>query len=234
MSIIVLFLAVIAAIIGWWLSQQRLAAKPWLEEGTLSHFPGTGALTLPPAQIGLGVFLAVVGSLFALLISAYSVRMGLVDGKPLPAPKILWVNTGVLVLSSAALQWAHIAAKRGEMGVVRAGLFAGAAFALAFLVGQFLAWRELSADGYYLAANSASSFFYLITGFHGLHLAGGIVALGRTTGRAWSGNRTADVRLGVGLCTFYWHFLLVLWLVLFAVLTRGAEDFLAICRSLAA
>ena len=234
MSVIILFLVVIAAIIGWWLSQQRLAAKPWLEQGVLGEFPGGGASTLPPAKLGLGVFLAVVGSLFALLISSYSMRMGLTDGKPLPAPKLLWLNTGVLIASSAALQWAHVAAKRDEMGVVRAALFAAAAFALAFLVGQFLAWRELTAAGYYLASNPASSFFYLITGLHGLHLAGGIVALGRTTARAWSSVETAGVRLGVGLCAVYWHFLLVLWLVLFGLLTGGGSDFLAICRSLAA
>jgi len=234
MSIIVLFLAVIAAIIVWWLSRQRLAAKPWLEEGALGDFPGTGALALPPAQIGLGVFLAVVGSLFALLMSAYSMRMGIIDGKPLPAPQILWLNTGVLVLSSAALQGAQLAANRDDLGGTRAGLFAAAALALAFLVGQLLAWRQLAAAGFLLSGNPASSFFYLITGIHGLHLVGGIVALGRTNARAWSGNRAADLRPGVGLCTVYWHFMLVLWLVLFGLLTRGADDFLAICRSLAA
>ena len=75
MSAIILFMAVIAIIAGWWLSQQRLTAKPWLEEDGIGDFPATGALTLPAAKIGLGVFLAVVGSLFALFISAYSMRM---------------------------------------------------------------------------------------------------------------------------------------------------------------
>jgi len=73
-SAIVLFLAVIAIIAGWWLSQQRLMAKPWLEEGPIDDFPGTGAVTLPAAKLGLGVFLAVVGALFTLVISAYSMR----------------------------------------------------------------------------------------------------------------------------------------------------------------
>lgn len=233
MSAIVLFLGVIAAIIAWWLSQQRLTAKPWLEEGGLGEFPGTGALSLPAAKIGLGVFLAVVGSLFALLISAYSMRMSLTDAQPLPAPKLLWANTGVLILSSAALQWAQFGARRGERDVVRIGLFGAAVFALAFLAGQLLAWRQLSAAGYFRAANPASSFFYLITGVHGLHLAGGIVALGKSTARAWSPHaEPAALRTGVWLCAVYWHFLLALWLVLFALLTRGGDDFLAICRSL--
>jgi cytochrome c oxidase subunit 3 len=90
----------------------------------------------------------------------------------------------------------------------------------------------LTAAGYYLAGNPASSFFYLITAIHGLHLAGGMVALGKTAGRAWSGVTTAPIALAVKLCAIYWHFLLALWLLLFFVLTRGGADFLAICRSL--
>ena len=79
MSAIVLFMAVIAIIVGWWLSQQRLTSKPWLEEGGIGDLPGTGAMTWPAAKIGLGVFLAVAGSLFALFMSAYSMRMNMVD-----------------------------------------------------------------------------------------------------------------------------------------------------------
>ncbi|GGF22367.1 cytochrome-c oxidase [Aliidongia dinghuensis] len=234
MSAIFLFLAVVAVIAGWWLAQQRLMAKPWLEEGALGEFPGSGAPSVPAAAIGLGVFLAVVGSLFALLISAYSTRMSFSDVPPLPAPRLLWLNTGVLVLSSAALQWAAISAKQGELDRVRIGLFLGALLALAFLAGQFLAWRRLAAAGYFLTGNPASAFFYLITGVHGLHLAGGIAALGRSAARVWSDRiQGGELRLGLGLCAAYWHFLLALWLVLFAVLTSGGDDFLAICRSLA-
>jgi cytochrome c oxidase subunit III len=233
MSAMVLFLGVIAAIIAWWASQQRLGAKPWLEQGVLGEFPGSGSSSRPAAQIGLGVFLAVVGSLFALLISAYSMRMSLTDGAPLPAPKILWLNTAALILSSVALQAAQSAAKRGAMSAVRAGLCVGALFALAFLAGQFAAWRQLAAAGYYLSSNPASSFFYLITGVHGLHLAGGVAALARTTIRAWRGVDAAEIRSEVGLCAVYWHFLLLLWVLLFALLTSGGADFLTICRSLA-
>jgi cytochrome c oxidase subunit 3 len=92
-SAIVLFMAVIAVIVGWWLSQQRLTAKPWLEEGSIDDFPGTGAMTLPAAKIGLGVFLAVATSLFALFISAYSMRMNMVDWRALPVPSLSLINT---------------------------------------------------------------------------------------------------------------------------------------------
>src|SRR3977135_1514921 len=181
MSAIILFMAGIAAIAGWWLSQQRLTAKPWLEEGVIGDFPGTGAMTLPAAKIGLGVFLAVVGSLFALFISAYSMRMNMVDWRALPVPRLLWFNTAVLVLSSVALQWAYMAARRDDIDGVIVGLCAGGASAVTFLVGQLLAWRQLSVAGDFLAPNPANSVFYLITAAHGLHLMGGLVALGRTT-----------------------------------------------------
>ena len=129
MSAIVLFLAVIAVIVGWWLSQQRLMAKPWLEEGPVGEFPGTGAMTSPAAKIGLGVFLAVAGALFTLIISAYSMRMSMADWRALPVPKLLWFNTGVLVLSSVALQWAHLAARRNDLEGVIVGLALGHAAA---------------------------------------------------------------------------------------------------------
>jgi cytochrome c oxidase subunit III len=232
MSAIVVFMAGIAAIAGWWLSQQRLAAKPWLEEGAIGDFRGGGASSLPPAKIGLGVFLAVVGSLFALFISAYSMRMNMVDWRSLPVPRLLWFNTGVLVLSSVALQWAHVAARRNDMDGVIVGLCAGGASAVTFLAGQLLAWQQLSAAGYFLASNPANSFFYLMTAAHGLHLMGGLVALGRTTAKVWRGAEMTEIRLSVELCAIYWHFLLLVWLVLFGLLTGWTDDFVSICRQL--
>ena len=222
MGITILFLAVIATIVAWWLSQQRLTAKPWLEEGLIGDFPSTGASSLPAAKIGLGVFLAVVGSLFALLIGAYSMQMNMADWRPLPGSKLLWLNTGVLILSSVALQWAQVAAHRGQMDGVRAGLLAGGASALAFLAGQLLVWQQLTAAGYFLATNPANTFFYLITGVHGLHLLGGLVALGRTIDKVWRGFEVDQVRLSVELCALYWHFLLLVWLFFFSLLTFSA------------
>ena len=232
MSAIILFIAVIVVIVGWWLSQQRLTAKPWLEEGLSADFREQGTSSLPPAKIGLGVFLAVVGSLFALFISAYSMRMNLVDWRTLPVPALLWFNTGVLVLSSVALQWAHVAARRNDMDGVIVGLCAGGASAVTFLVGQLLAWQQLSVAGYFLASNPANSFFYLITAMHGLHLMGGLVALGRTTAKVWRGAEMAKVRLSVELCAIYWHFLLLVWLVLLGLLTGWTDDVVDICRQL--
>jgi hypothetical protein len=137
------FLAVVAAIVIWWLSHQRLAAKPWLEEGVIGDVPAAGAPRVRTAKIGLGVFLAVAGSLFALFSSAYMMRMHMgADWRPLPVPPLLWLNTGVLVASSVALHRAQVAARGGRMDGVRDGLLAGGVLALTFLAGQLLAWRQ--------------------------------------------------------------------------------------------
>jgi cytochrome c oxidase subunit 3 len=192
-------------------------SKPWLEVGAIDAVSDKGASSLPAATIGLGVFLAVVSSLFALFISAYFMRMQVADWVQLPAPKLLWFNTGALILSSVALQYAYVAARKGRIEGVGDGLILG----VTFLAGQLLAWQQLNAAGCFLAANPGNAFFYLFTGVHGLHLAGGLVALGRTADKVWRGFDVKQVRLSVRLCAVYWHFLLALWLVLFSLLTPG-------------
>jgi cytochrome c oxidase subunit 3 len=219
MGVAILFFAGIATVAAWWLSTQRLASKPWLEEGAADAFPGSEASSAPVAKIGLGVLLAALGALFALLISAYLMRMQLGDWQPVPKPTILWVNTGMLMLGSAALQWVRAVANRGDLRAVRAGLLAAGIAAIVFVSGQLLAWQQLAASGYFLTWNPASSFFYLITALHGVHVLGGLVALARSTVRAWRGPRDVEqLRLGIELCSLYWDFLLIIWLVLFGLL----------------
>lgn len=228
MASILLFLSVLAVIAAWWLSRQGLASKPWLEQGTADALPEANAT--PPSKVGLGVFLAVVGSLFALFISAYAMRMQLPDWRTLPVPGILWLNTAMLLLSSLALHGARNAARRGEMPALRMSLLAAGISALAFLSGQLLAWRQLTGEGYLLASNPANAFFYVLTGVHGLHLLGGLVALGRTIAKAWRETGTEPLRLSVELCATYWHFLFLVWLVFLSVLTGWAGELIDICR----
>jgi cytochrome c oxidase subunit 3 len=178
------------------------------------------------------VFLGVVGSLFALFISAYAMRINVLDWSPLPQPELLTLNTVVLVLASLALQWAVNSARNGDIDGVRTGLATGGALTVAFLIGQFAVWRELHDAGFFLATSAATSFFYLLTAAHGLHMVGGLVAWGRTANRAWKVRDAAEVRLNVELCATYWHFLLGVWIVLFTVLV-SRELGLAICAPLA-
>jgi cytochrome c oxidase subunit 3 len=228
-----IFLAVIATIAGWWLARQKLMTKPWLEVGIIEAYSSPGKPPLPAAKIGLGVFLAVVGSLFALFTSAYFLRMDMGDWQPLPVPRVLWLNTALLAISSLSLEGARSAAFRDNIPAMRGALLAGAVSALAFLAGQLLAWQELSAEGYYLATNPANSFFYLITGLHGLHILGGLVALGGALARAFLGDtKISRMRLSVELCATYWHFMLFVWLVILAVLSGWAGAFVSMCQQL--
>jgi len=175
-------------------------------------------LSLPPVMVGLGVFLAVATSLFALSISAYFMRRDGADWRPLAQPMVLWFNTAALVLGSVFFQTACNAAKSGRVGGVRLGLLAGGVCTLVFLAGQLWAWQHLNTAGHFLTANPANAFFYMLTALHGLHLLGGLWVWAKTTIKLQRGAAVHEVRLSVELCTVYWHFLLVVWLVLFGLL----------------
>jgi cytochrome c oxidase subunit 3 len=218
MIVTLLFFAGLMGVAAWWLLQQGLGTKPWLQSQPAAELVATGRPSLPTAKMGLGIFLAVAGLLLSLIVSAYVMRMDMADWQPRPVPPLLWANTGVLLLSSVALHWASVAARRGNRPGVQDGLLAGGLTALLFLVGQALAWRQLAVAGYRLATNPAEAFFYLITAVHGLHVLGGLVALGRTVTRLWQERVTEPLRLSVELCATYWHFLLLAWIILFALL----------------
>ncbi|WP_243369594.1 cytochrome c oxidase subunit 3 [Microvirga solisilvae] len=232
MGSILVFLTGLLIVAIWWLSRQGVLSKPWLEQGVAVDFTEKSDLSSSAARTGLAVFLAVVGSLFALFLSAYALRMQLPDWRDVPLPAILWLNTGMLILSSVALQGARKAAREGEEDALKLGLLAAGVTALAFLSGQLLAWRQLNAEGYLLASNSANAFFYVLTGIHGLHLLGGLIALGRTILRAWRGTTPERLQISVGLCATYWHFMLLVWLVLLSVLAGWAGNVIDICRQI--
>lgn len=215
-SITLLLLGGLMAVVVGWLLKQTMNVLPWVAQGTEDVHRDD--VSPPAAKIGLWVFLAVVTSLFALFVSAYAMRMELGDWKPLPEPGLLWLNTGVLISTSVAMQWTRAAANRGHTDGVRIGLIAGGVLTFAFLAGQLVVWRQLNASGYPVVANPANAFFYLLTALHGLHLLGGLVVWGRATARLWRGVAVGEVRLSVELCTVYWHYLLLVWLVLFALL----------------
>jgi cytochrome c oxidase subunit III len=214
----VLVLVAIMAIAVGWLVRQTLNVKPWIEQRPVKNVDGEGALPLPTVKVGLGVFLAVATSLFALLISAFYMRKMGADWTNLAVPKVLWLNTGLLLLSGVAMQWTRTAARRGQIDGVRSGLMAAGVFTFAFLAGQLWAWQQLYASGYFVAADPATAFFYLLTALHALHLLGGLWVWGKTTAKVWRGVEVGAVRMSVELCTVYWHYLFLVWLVLFALL----------------
>lgn len=198
---------------------EQLTEKPWVSgHGGTVDLHDRRAFFLPKATLALRIFLVVVAVLFSLLVVAYADRMGLGDWRPLPEPWLLWLNTVMLIMSSFGFQWASMSARQGRMDGVKAGLLGAGGFTLAFLLGQLWAWQQLVDLGYFASTNPANGFFYLVTAVHGLHLLGGLVAWGRTAEKVWSGFAPAKVSLSVDLCAVYWHFLLVVWLILFVLL----------------
>lgn len=173
---------------------------------------GGAPVAFDPARFGMLAFMGTVSMLFVGFTSALMLRRLSADWQPLHAPAILWFNTLALALSSATLEAARRRAGDGQ-GLVR---LAGA-LGLVFVGGQFLAWRALAAQGIYLASNPASSFFYMLTGIHLVHLVGGLVWLGVLAAGVLGRGRGGEGRR-LGLFALYWHFLGALWLYLIVVL----------------
>ncbi len=171
-----------------------------------------------PARMAVWVFLATVTMLFAAFSSALLIRRTAADWLPVAMPAVLWLNTALLVAASLTLERAKaVSGKRVRW------LLAAAVFSVLFLFGQLAAWQELVREGVYLPTNPHSSFFYILTALHGLHLLGGLAFLGWVAIRAAGGfsavRQFASIRESVSLCATYWHFLGVLWIYLFVVLS---------------
>lgn len=179
---------------------------------------GSQALPVPTSQLALWLLLATVTMAFSMMVTAYVVRSGLPDWQSFPKPRILWLNTGLLVLSSAALERAKRSVELGDAKRLRPSLMAGGILGALFVLGQLAAWRLMSQSGLTLQANPSTSFFYLLTAVHGAHVLGGLVAWVRTWRTARGRGYTSDDHLGLDLCAVYWHFLLLVWLVLFALI----------------
>lgn len=200
---------------------RTLTEMPWKQHGdeAAAIQAHSGIAVLPPEKTALRLFLGVVTVLFTLFVTAYFVRMELNDWRPMPESPLLWFNTLLLFLSSITLQWTRQVLKQGEAAKVRLGLILGGLLTLGFVLGQVTVWRNMSAQGYFLYNNPANSFFYVLTGLHALHILGGLWVWLRASFRVWSGAAVEQIRLSVELCTVYWHFLLLVWLVLFALLS---------------
>ena len=229
MTIGLVFLTGLMAVIVWWLFRQTIHVQPWQAQAAVAGMGGETA-NRPAARTALWVFLGVATSLFVLFVSAYAMRLQLVDWTPLPQPRLLMLNTALLVGASLAMEWTAHAARRGDALQVRRGLWASGVLTFAFLAGQLYVWKQLHGAGYFVTTNAATAFFYLFTAVHGAHVLGGLVAWARAAARAWWGSDPARARLGIELCATYWHYLLAVWVALYVLLVSEAVG-LAVCSS---
>ena len=220
MEIGLITLAIMLATLLGWLLKQSFNTQPWVAEevsATAHHGPlGGGANT---RLIALMTLLAVVTSFFALILSAYSLRMELGDWVPMTEPQLLWTNTAMLILASLAFQWTRNGAVRGHSSRLKPGLLVAGALTVGFVVGQLIAWQQLQAGGQFITNNPSNAFFYFLTGAHAVHILGGMYVWARATTRVLLGKAEGSaIRRSVELCTIYWHFLLLVWLILFGLL----------------
>lgn len=175
-----------------------------------------------PRRYYTGIALGIVSVLmfFMALASAYLVRRGSADWVPVRVPMLMWFNTAVLLVSSGTIEMAR--KRLGLLDVVGFTRLWGLTTVLGvvFLIGQVVAWRQLVGEGIYLASNPASSFFYIFTGAHALHVIGGVGALLYV---AWRNFERAQLTRVVAaeVASYYWHFMDALWLFLLALLYLG-------------
>ncbi len=180
-----------------------------------------GAVAQRTYLTGLTMGLAAILMFFMALVSAFIVRQGLSnDWRAFALPPILWVNTAILLASSFTIEASRRKLNRGDQQGFRHWWFMTTALGLLFLAGQLIAWRQLVHAGVYLASNPSSSFFYVLTAAHGIHLLGGIVALVAIA--YWNWDRARVTRsTATQMAAVYWHFLDGLWIFLFLLLKLG-------------
>lgn len=182
----------------------------------------TGADAASRSGIWVAVF--TITMTFAAFTSALFVRQGSgADWVHFTLPSILYANTLALLVSSATLEMARRtvvarpAIETESVPEITLWLLATLLLGFAFLIGQYEAWRQLASQGLYLATNPNSSFYYVLTAMHGLHVIGGICALVFVMGRL-AGTHAAFRRSTFESTVIYWHFMGVLWLYLLLVL----------------
>ena len=219
MTITLIFLACIMATVIFWLLRQTFNVQPWVSDEVADEVTGM-SLDLKPQAIALTTFMAVATSLFALFASAYSLRMEMPDWRPLNEPMILWINSFFLVLASIAYQWSRAKVASTDIGSKKLviGLGIAGVFSILFIFGQLSAWQELNSKGLYVSSNPAVAFFYVFTAMHGIHLLGGLYVWARSLAKIYQNQDLWIVRTSVELCTIYWHFMLLVWLLLFGLM----------------
>ena len=219
MTITLIFLAIIMATVIFWLLKQTFNVEPWVSDEAADEVSGV-SLDLKPQAIALTTFMAVATSLFALFASAYSLRMEMPDWRPLNEPFILWTNSVFLILASIGYQWSRNNVAITDIGTKKVlnGLIVAGTFSILFLIGQLLAWKDLSDQGMFASTNPAVAFFYVFTAMHGLHLLGGLYVWARSVMKIQNNQDIRLVRTSVELCTIYWHFMLLVWMLLFGLM----------------
>lgn len=175
-------------------------------------------LAMDPIKFILWLFLVSIIMLFASQTSAYLVRRAEGNWLEFAMPKIFWYSTVVLVISSAMMHWAYLAAKKDQFKQLKIAISVTFVLGLVFLWMQFEGWKQLVAMNVYFVGNPSGSFFYVFTGLHGFHIVTGLIVLITALTAAFRLNVHSKNLRRIQICATYWHFLDILWLYLFIFL----------------
>lgn len=174
-----------------------------------------------PLKFTLWLLIMSIIMMFAAFTSAYIVRREEGNWLQFDLPQGLLINSIIIVLSSAAMQWANFSAKKDNLGALKVALLITLALGAAFLIGQWNVWSELVLNNIFFGgstANPAGSFVYVITGVHGFHLITGLIFVLIVLLSAFRYRVHSKNLLRIDLCTVYWHFLGALWVYLYVFL----------------
>ncbi|WP_347160221.1 cytochrome c oxidase subunit 3 [Pontibacter chitinilyticus] len=173
---------------------------------------------LHPLKFSLWLIIISIVMMFAAFTSAYIVRREEGNWLDFELPRILVLNTVVIVLSSITMQWAYFSAKKNNLATLKTMLLLTLALGIVFLIGQWNAWAVLVQNNVYFGgdgSNPAGSFIYVLTGVHGFHIITGLIFLLLTLSASLRYRVHSKNMLRIQLCTIYWHFLGGLWLYLY-------------------
>lgn len=180
--------------------------------------PSESVRSMHPQRFGLWLFLVTVVMIFISMSSAYIVKKGAGNWEYIELPNLFRFTTAIILLSSITMHFAYLSAKRNNLINIRIGAVATGILAIGFIYGQWQAWGEMVSNGAFFVGNPASSFIYVFTGLHVVHLIGGIVFLIIVLISAFKYQVHSKRLIRIEMCTTYWHFLGGLWLYLYLFL----------------
>lgn len=178
-------------------------------------------LAMHPKKFAMWLFMASVAMLFLAWTSAYLVKRGEPGWSSFEMPFEFSLSSVLIVLSSLSMIYAHRSAGKDQFEAAKLGMGVTSLLGLAFLVFQFLGWKAMVEQGYHftgMGSNTSSSFIYVLTFFHGLHLVSAIIFLLVVFVRVFRMEIHSKNMASMEMCSTYWHFLGVLWLYLFVFL----------------
>jgi cytochrome c oxidase subunit III len=180
----------------------------------------TPTLSMNPQKFAMWLFIISIVMIFAALTSAYLVRRADGNWREFELPTILWVNTAILLASSATMHWSYLSAKKNNLGTLKIAITITTVLGVAFLVGQLVSWSALVENDVFFSdpKTPSGSFVYVLTGVHGFHLISGIVFLLIVLISSFQYKIHSKNLTRIEICATYWHFLDALWVYLFIFL----------------